>query len=91
MSNSVIEDGEFLIFPCPHEDCNQYIMVSKKEINCHIFRHGVRKHNFEQINPHSNKDICVNLKSSDSVYGCAKPFKIVKKDNKYYIEICEYI
>ena len=49
MSNSVIEDGEFLIFPCPHEDCNQYIMVSKKEINCHIFRHGVRKHNFEQM------------------------------------------
>ena len=67
-----IEDNEFIIFKCPHEECQQYIMVAKKELNCKIFRHGVRKQNFEQMNPHAPKNECDTLVRSNSVYGCTE-------------------
>lgn len=85
-----IEDNEFIIFKCPHEECQQYIMVAKKELNCKIFRHGVRKQNFEQINPHAPKNECDTLIRSNSVYGCGCPFEIVKIAGKYYPKVCEY-
>ncbi len=83
----LIED--FYYMKCPH--CNEDIIVHKNELNCKIFRHGVYKHNFEQINPHLNKEACIQLKLDDKVYGCAKPFQIIEQKNKYYIIICDYI
>jgi hypothetical protein len=44
-----------------------------EELNCTIFRHGYDK-NMEQIPPHATQKECELL----TVYGCGKPFKIVK-------------
>tara|TARA_Y100000389_G_scaffold202486_1_gene247906 strand:+ start:2046 stop:2309 length:264 start_codon:yes stop_codon:yes gene_type:complete len=82
------------IFTCPH--CNQYIIVNGKEFNCKIFRHGVEKDEHKiignQIDPHLPKEKCDSLYSSDSIYGCGKPFRIIKiaQDN-YELEKCGYI
>ena len=65
---------------CPH--CNQYIYI--ESINCGIFRCGIYKYSFEQINPHSSKEICDNLKEHDLIYGCGKPFN-------YLGEIIDYV
>jgi hypothetical protein len=46
----------------------------------------------QQINPHASKDECENLVKSNNIYGCGKPFRIIKKDEVEYIAIeCEYI
>ena len=42
-----MKDIEFEI-KCPH--CEEYIII--EQINCAIFRHGIYKLNFTQINPH---------------------------------------
>ena len=73
-----------LIIICPH--CNEYIEIL--EINCRIFRHAVYKSNYQQINPHSPKEVCIKLKEDDLIYGCGKPF-MIKEDN--IVEICDYI
>jgi|TARA_B100001971_G_scaffold60976_1_gene55967 hypothetical protein len=91
MSNRAIDDGTFLTFKCPYEDCKLYIEVAKKELNCKIFRHGVLKNNNKQINPHSSKQICDNLSQQNAVYGCARPFKLIPKFDGYYPEQCAYI
>jgi len=84
-NNSVIIDGNFLIFSCPY--CREYIIVNKNEINCTIFRHGVFKNNFSQLPPHSSKTLCDSVFLNNEIYGCGKPFKI--KNNN--IEKCNYI
>ena len=61
-----------LIINCPH--CDQLIIIL--ELNCRIFRCGIYKKNFEQINPHLNKIICDELAANNLIYGCGKPFKI---------------
>ena len=73
-----------MIINCPH--CNQLIIII--ELNCRIFRCGIYKNNFEQINPHSNKSICDELIINNLIYGCGKPFRI---DNNNKVLICEYI
>ena len=78
-----------LYFECPH--CKLLFSVKKKELNCGIFRHAVYKHNLQPINPHETKEICDNLVKDDLVYGCAKPFEIIKNNDKYIVQICEYI
>ena len=72
---------------CPH--CQESIII--EEINCAIFRHAVLKINNQQINPHSSKDICDDLIEKKLIYGCGKPFQLIKKDNKLEAVICEYI
>jgi hypothetical protein len=72
---------------CPH--CKESIII--EEINCAIFRHAVLKINNQQINPHSSKDICDDLIDKKLIYGCGKPFQLIKKDNKYEAIICDYI
>lgn len=67
--------GEFEI-ACPN--CGEYIII--EQINCAIFRHGVYKHTMCQINPHAPKAECDELKEKDLIYGCGKPFRIVKKE-----------
>ena len=73
-----------LIINCPH--CDQLIIIV--ELNCRIFRCGVLKLNGEQINPHSNKNICDDLTVNNLIYGCGKPF-LIDANNKALI--CDYI
>jgi hypothetical protein len=78
-----------MIIKCPHCDCD--ILINK--INCKIFRHGVYKNNFKQINQHLNKDSCDKLIKNNLIYGCGKPFELIlnKLDNNEYIAIkCNY-
>ncbi len=76
-------------FPCPH--CGLMVSVRQNEINCGIFRHAVLKENMTQINPHASKDICDMLKSSDKVYGCAKPYEMYRDGTSWSVRICPYI
>jgi len=81
---------EYIIFNCPH--CDTPIQVYLNELNCHIFRHGIMKDTHTQINPHLNKDECDRLYTGGLIYGCGKPFQLVKNDkNQYVAVICEYI
>lgn len=87
---SIIEiDNDYYIFSCPH--CEQYIKVHINDTNCCIFRHAVHKNDLSQINPHASKEECEKLLIENKVFGCAKPFRIKKNDNKLYAEICDYI
>lgn len=78
-----------LYFNCPH--CKQLIQIQENELNCHIFRHGVYKNNFEQINPHMSEIECEKLFNNNLIYGCSKPFQIYKENNEYRIKECDYI
>jgi hypothetical protein len=78
-----------LYYNCPH--CNDIIIVYTNEINCGIFRHAVFKTNLQQINPHEKKELCDKYISDNVVYGCAKPFEVIKKNDDYVIQICDYI
>ena len=81
--------SNFIIIECPH--CQQYIQVYENEFNCKIFRHGIYKHNSRQINPHLNKEMCDKLKELDLIYGCGKPFKLIRSEGDFKTEICGYI
>ena len=79
---------EELIITCPH--CNLSIIIEK--MNCCIFRHGILKATGKQINPHADKNTCDELFSQQLIFGCGKPFQIVKNNEKEYIAvICHYI
>lgn len=78
--------SEFII-TCPH--CFDYIII--KKINCGIFRHGVLISNGKQIDSHVNKKICENYIKKKKIYGCGKPYQIVKEGDEYKVNICEYI
>ena len=80
---------DYLIICCPH--CQEPIVIYKKELNCHIFRHGVYRKNLKQIDPHLKKDECDHLKSNNLIYGCGKPFQIIEDNNKYQAIVCDYI
>lgn len=77
------------IYDCPH--CDGTIETEEKEINCKIFRHGVYKKNGKQINPHEKKEICDELYEKKEIYGCGKPYCLVKHEDTYKPEICDYI
>ena len=68
---------------CPH--CKISIIV--EEINCGIFRCGIYKDTYLQVEPHLPKEECDTLKKNDSIYGCGKPFQI---KNLQLIK-CDYI
>jgi hypothetical protein len=75
---------------CPH--CEELILIYKNEINCAIFRHGVKKSNLKQINPHLPKDVCDILARNNQIYGCGKPFKLIINNDEEYTAIkCDYI
>lgn len=79
-----IEPFEIL---CPHCEC--YVTIL--EINCAIFRHAILKSNYQQISPHLSKKECDKLIENNSIYGCGKPFRIIKNNDKFEAEICDYI
>ena len=88
--NNLNNEQDIEIFlNCPH--CNEIFMTTEKTIACAIYRHAVLKSNMEQINPHSSKEDCDRLFSEGLVYGCAKPFKIIKNNGEYIAIICDYI
>ena len=74
---------------CPH--CKEYVII--EQVNCAIFRHGVFKSNMSQINPHLSKSECDNLATNGLIYGCGKPFKIIKENgkNEWKAIDCDYI
>ena len=79
------------IFNCPH--CDGLIEVCKDQTNCLIFRHGYLKENNTQINPHLCKEECDRLFNENLIYGCGKPFKLVRNSSNEIdkVEICDYI
>jgi hypothetical protein len=76
-----------IIIKCPH--CYEYIII--KKINCGIFRHGVLIKTGKQIDNHTNKNICGNYIKKKKIYGCGKPFQVIKEEVKYKAVICDYI
>ena len=84
------KEKEDLIFVCPH--CEDPVLI--KKINCGIFRHGVIKTTGKQVSPHANRERCDTLIREKLIYGCGKPFQIIRNasdDNSYKIQICDYI
>jgi hypothetical protein len=75
------------VLKCPH--CSQYIIIEK--LNCGIFRHGILITNGQQINPHESKEMCDYFYHKKLIYGCGKPFQIIKHGEKFQIQICDYI
>jgi len=81
------------IVECPH--CKNPVLIEK--LNCCIFRHGILKHNGNQIDPHSSKDLCDYYVEKQLIFGCGKPFQIVpnqnskNNDDKFITVICDYI
>jgi hypothetical protein len=49
------------------------------------------KNNGKQMDPHSPEDLCIFLKEKELIYGCGKPFKVIKRVDDYIVEKCEYI
>ena len=80
-------NNDLLIFRCPH--CDELVVVNRKELNCCIFRHGVYKDTFKQIDPHSPKEICDKLAQESKIYGCGKPFEYIKSHPPKIVK-CEY-
>ena len=77
-----------IIVQCPH--CGDFISIV--ELNCLIFRHAVLISNGQQINPHASKEECDSFVERGLVYGCAKPFRLVKtNDDAFVVEKCNYI
>ena len=73
--------------------CDNLVIINKKDFNCKIFRHGVYKKNNKQIDPHLNKEKCDRLFKEGLIYGCGKPFKLLmdEEENKFWTEKCDYI
>jgi hypothetical protein len=77
-----------LIILCPH--CTEPILIEK--LNCCIFRHGILIASGRQIDPHATKELCDFYIEKKKIFGCGKPFKIVKNiDNELVAVVCEYI
>jgi hypothetical protein len=81
------EKPEEPILICPH--CKEFVIIEK--LNCGIFRHGILISNGQQINPHETKELCDYLFYKKLIYGCGKPFQIIKNGENFQIQICDYI
>jgi len=84
---SDIFSDEFII-ECPN--CKEQVLIQK--LNCCIFRHGTLKSNGKQIDPHSSKELCEFYVEKQLIFGCGKPFKIIKDEQNNFVVIrCGYI
>jgi hypothetical protein len=74
---------------CPN--CSQSIEIV--ELNCRIFRCGVFRTTFTQIDPHLCKERCEELVRNEKIYGCGKPFQAFVSDNSGNVicKSCDYI
>jgi hypothetical protein len=75
-----------MVVTCPH--CNESVVIEK--LNCGIFRHGVIKRTGRTIKPHASREVCENLIKHRLIYGCGKPFRIVKTP-VLEVTVCDYI
>jgi hypothetical protein len=66
---------------CPH--CKISIWV--ESVQCGIFRCGVYKQDYRQIDPHLSQAECERVK--DLIYGCGRPFQWVNGE----LVPCDYI
>jgi hypothetical protein len=78
-----------IIINCPH--CEMLILIKETEINCAIFRHGAYKKDLKQINPHEKKEECDRLANENLIHGCSKPFRLIKENDEYKAQTCDYI
>ena len=76
-----------VVVSCPH--CDTFVLI--EQLNCKIFRHGVLKSNNTQMNPHASKAECDSLAQQDLIVGCGKPVRVVKNQNTYVAEVCDYV
>lgn len=74
---------------CPH--CFTLVQTLENEVNCTIFRHGAYKENLQQLNPHLIKAECDRLFNENLIYGCGKPYRFIRNNDTYHVEICDYI
>jgi hypothetical protein len=77
-----------IIVTCPH--CKLLVQTYIKDFNCKIFRHGIFKHNYKQMDPHAPKNLCDEYKAKNLIYGCGKPYELININNKWSAVICEY-
>ena len=73
-----------MIIECPY--CK--IMIEILELRCKIFRCGIMKNTFNQIDPHLSEIKCNELIKNNLIYGCSKPF-LINEIN--VVEKCDYI
>jgi hypothetical protein len=76
-----------IVITCPH--CFEFVIIA--ELNCGIFRHGVFISNGNQIDPHCSKELCDSYVVNKQIYGCGKPYQIIKENSEYKVIICGYI
>ena len=80
-----------ILVECPH--CKYPVLIEK--LNCHIFRHGTFKSSGKQINAHASKELCDLYLQNDIIFGCGKPFKVIKcmsvNKSEFIAVICDYI
>jgi hypothetical protein len=68
------------------------VVVHANEVNCQIFRHAALKTTGEQVNPHASKEELERLVEQNLVYGCGRPFRMIKERGAWsYAEECGYI
>ena len=79
-------DDLYYIVECPH--CLEDIVIYKNEVNCGIFRHGVYRSSLQPIPPHLGREECDRLFNNEEIYGCSKPFKVIKKESIDGLEVC---
>lgn len=72
---------------CPH--CSEYVIIEK--LNCGIFRHGVFISSNKQMDPHTSKEKCDYYYNNKKIYGCGKPYQVIKEGDEYKVIICDYI
>jgi hypothetical protein len=81
---------EDFIVICPNPQCKMHIIIEK--LNCFIFRHGILKSNGLQIDPHASKELCDYYIQNNLIYGCGRPFQIIKNDKGEFVSVgCDYI
>ena len=82
--------SEFYTLICPH--CEGCVIVYSCELNCRIFRHGTFIRTGKPIPPHSSKIDCDRWASLRRIYGCGKPFQVVRSsDGNEKAVTCDYI
>ncbi len=81
---------EVYYFNCPH--CDGFSMVTKNEINCKIFRHGVHNQGMmigQPINPHASMVEVQQLLDGGLILGCGKPIQMT--DDLSQVKTCGWI
>jgi hypothetical protein len=56
-----------------------------------IFRHSVLIKTGKQIDPHVNKELYDYYIKNNKIYGCGKPYQVIKEGNEYKAFIGDYL